>query len=156
MTTTPDLEPSDESQVSYERPLTLDEVAEALATAGVTITELRSSCEEQAARIADLVTERDAWRTAKMRDPEAECISACVTALRALTGEGSPSMSNSRRPGGAERVLRHLALRFGVEWPTAQIPDVLLMVAAEDVRAHEQVEAVTREGFVRRGQSLFR
>ncbi len=79
--------------------------------------------------LAEMREDRNAWRTARTPDSEAEAISACVKAFDAFTasststgrstGYGTAYATDTGRIG---RVLRYLAERYGVELPpTVQV-----------------------------------
>lgn len=94
--------------------------------------------------IDELREERDHWRRAKVADSEAEALSACVKALDALnertrTGYGNVGGINFSFGGDKfRRVLKYLADRYGVEWPTPQIDTELTEAARAVLREWDQ------------------
>lgn len=115
--------------------------------------ELENDLANERRRVAELTTERDAWRDAHRKDDEAATIEVCAKALASLLERGRSGATHyhfSEAPPQVERVLRYLALRFGVVWPDPRIPEVLTVVAQEDIRAGEQVDVSTADSSARR------
>lgn len=140
------------------KPPTYDELTAEVA-------ELRSSCENYQTRVGDLTADRDAWRAEHRKDDEAEAIESCIRAITAMLAGGSRpdrmsgvQMYFEGTPAPAERVLRYLALRFGVAWPKgptmAEQAAAVEVQAVEDVRAGDRCEV--RDGVVRRMPDPYR
>lgn len=78
--------------------------------------------------------ERDAWRSRKVPDKEAECIAECVRALSVLVDGGAP------REPQIVRVLAFLAARFGVTWsPPAEEPKTTTVMVPYGAREGDTI-----------------
>lgn len=94
--------------------------------------------------LAERTKERDAWRDHKLPDIEAQALAGAVKALDTLPGRDTFDRGQHR--GAPERILRFLAARYNVEWPTPALPEQVAGTLSEDVRMGERVVVDVRSG----------